>query len=157
MARLRSALVTVFSGLRITRAVAIVAFACFSLLLVSTLHLYWSFIKEGETFSRPDIIGAATSITVVLMIALAFGWLSFSTSGRRLLRESTERQGTVRGFFRIVRVLVASFGMAVGIWLVLIVFSLVVSGPDLVTKMFKPGVLEILTLLCFPIAYKWLD
>lgn len=157
MARALSALRTLLATLRITRAVAIFVFACFILLFVLTVHLYWSFVNAGNTLSQSDLVALGVITAVVLVTTSFFGWLGFSSGGRALLQESAQQVVQRPRVVRLVKVLVASAGIATGIWLILIVLSLFIGGADLVSMMFVPWVLGLLTVLCFPIAYKWLD
>ena len=148
---------TLLATLRITRAVSIFVFACFVLLFVLTVHLYWSFVNAGNTLSQSDVVTFGVITAIVFVTTSFFGWLGFSSGGRALLQESAEHPVKPLRIARLIRVLVASAGMATGTWLILIVLSLYISGPDLVSMMFLPWVLGLLTVLCFPIAYKWLD
>lgn len=147
---------TLLATLRITRKVAVFLFVSFVLLFVLTIHLYWSFLDAGGTLTQSDLIGLVTISTIALFVISFTGWLSFSERGRSLLSVSAEHVAPQPNFVRLIRVLIASAGIATGLWLILIVLSLIVGGPEWVSKMFLPWVLVSLIVLCFPGAYKWL-
>ncbi|MEE9266936.1 MAG: hypothetical protein V3V86_09435, partial [Gammaproteobacteria bacterium] len=126
---------------------SIFVFACFVLLFVLTVHLYWSFVNAGNTLSQSDVVTFGVITAIVFVTTSFFGWLGFSSGGRALLQESAEHPVKPLRIARLIRVLVASAGMATGTWLILIVLSLYISGPDLVSMMFLPWVLGLLTVL----------
>ena len=95
------------------------------------------------------------ALTLYGLIALLFAWLGFSRKGRSLLTSVSHQNESSRRD-RLPKVFLASIGLAGGIWLILIVLSLVVGGPDLVVQMFETWVIMVLIAIAFPIAYKWL-
>lgn len=145
-----------FSALHVTKKVAVLVMMAFILLLIVTMHLYWSFFDAGGNWTSSDSVGLI-AISMIAIFAIGFtGWLAFSKSGRSLLAESAEYETPQFGFARFIRMLGASAGIATGLWLILIVISLVIGGPEWVSKMFLPWILVLLTVLCLPISYKWL-
>lgn len=122
------------------------------LLLLVTLLMYRDMMKAGEILALTDF----AYLAVIGFFALLFAWLGFTASGKILIAKSSQDEVVAPQLARVIKVLFASMGMAVGIWLVLIVLSLIVGGPDWVSAMFLPWVLALLTAICFPFAYKWL-
>lgn len=152
MTRQPSFFVALLSALRITVVGARWLFASAVLLLVTTVTLYVGFTNAGQSLAPADV----THVAVVSMLVLLFGWLGFSAGGRALLQKSAQHRTVMPGSVRVLKLLFASAGLAVGIWIILIVLSLIIGGPDWVSMMFLPWVLALLTLLCLPFAYKWL-
>jgi hypothetical protein len=148
---------SLFGTLRITRMVAVVVFIGFVALLVVTAQLYWSFVEAGGTLTQRDLVTLTILGGIVLMVASLSGWLAFSARGRAMLKESVQVSMPQPRPLRLAKVLAASAGVAIAVWLVLIVLALVIGGPEWVSKMFLPWVPLLLTVLCSPIAYKWLD
>jgi len=97
--------------------------------------------KADDVLVLPDFIYLAT----IGLFALLSAWLGFTASGKALLAKSSQDDVAAPQLARVLKVLFASMGMAVGIWLVLIVLSLIIGGPDLVSAMFLPWVLVLLT------------
>jgi uncharacterized membrane protein len=148
---------SLLATLRITRTVAVIIFIGFVALFVVTAQLYWSFAEAGGTLTQRDLVALTILGGFVLIVASLSGWLAFSAHGRALLKESAQLSRAQPRPLRLAKVLAASAGMAIAVWLVLIVLALVIGGPEWVSKMFLPWVPLLLTVLCSPIAYKWLD
>lgn len=151
---MRSFIMPLLAFIRITVRGARWLFGCTVPLLLVTLQMYRDMTKAGEILALPDF----AYIAAIGLFALLFAWLGFTDSGKALLAKGKSNQDEVAPLqlARLLKVLFASMGMAVGIWLVLIVLSLIIGGPDLVSVMFLPWVLILLTAICFPFAYRWL-
>lgn len=149
---MRSFIMPLLAFIRITVRGARWLFGCTVLLLLVTLQMYRDMTKAGEILALPDF----AYLTAIGLFALLFAWLGFTASGKALIAKSSQDEVAPPQLARVLKVLFASMGMAVGIWLVLIVLSLIIGGPDLVSAMFLPWVLVLLTAICFPFTYKWL-
>lgn len=97
-----------------------------------------------------DYIGLA----FFALIAFVFGWLGFSSQGKDILTDNDTQLSAQ--WVRISKVVLAAIGITGGIWLCLIVLSLVLGGPDIMEEMFNGWVIIALFVISFPIAYKLL-
>jgi hypothetical protein len=146
---------SVLVALRITVLTARWLFFIFVGVVITAVYLYYGYAKV----SREDIFpsGAYLHLGIVSAIALLFAYLGFSENGKSLLaHEPTQHESSRLTLARVLKILAASYGIAIGVWIILVVLALIVGGPDVVTQMFETWVLIALTILSLPIAYKWL-
>lgn len=148
-----SILKSIVTTLRITTNVARVLFLATVGMAIVTGYLKLSFAEVShKTLSLHDYMAVA----LYAMVALLFAWLGFSKKGKDLLANDGQYPNDQSTRRRMAKVSVASIGVAGGIWLVLIVLSLIVGGPDMVVQMFDGRVILVLIVISIPIAYKWL-
>ncbi len=157
MARALFALGRLLAALRITRPVAILLLVSFIALFVITIGLYWSFLEAGDIPTWGDIVVFTVISLVVFAVVSLSGWLAFSARGRALLFESAEPPVKRPRLVRLFKIFLASAAMALGILMILEVLVLFLQGPEWITATNRSWGFYLLMVLCFPIAYKWLD
>ncbi len=143
----------IFTALRVTPNVVRILLIATAGMAIVTAYLRYSY---AEISHKPLALTDFIASIAYGMAALLFAWLGFSEKGKDVLADGDGTQVEASTRNRLPKVFVASIGIAGGIWLVLIVLSLILSGPDMVVRLFDGWVILVLIAVSFPIAYKWL-
>lgn len=112
------------------------------------------FYSNVEATGKVNLDAAYFVLLIPTALAAGFAWLGFSTKGRMLLADHEAVRIRSRGWARILKFLFASYGIAIGVWMILNVLA--TPYPNLVEQLYGPWPLIVFTALSFPIAYKWL-
>lgn len=154
MTSLNSIVRSIFVSLGVTVWIARFVFVAFLCVLIAYIYLIYT---SAEVTGSVGVDVTYLLLLIPVAVTAGFAWLGFSSKGQTLLANRKSTQDKSKGGARILKVLFASYGMAVGVWGLLIALALgVIHDASLVEKLFEPWPLIILTALALPIAYKWL-
>lgn len=149
---MKSLLKSVFTTLHVTSSVAKFLFLATMGIAVVTAKLKYDY---AEVSHRTVLLTDYLASALYGLVALLFGWLGFTKRGKTVLAGDDQCRAEESSLLkRLPKVLVASLGIAGGVWLVLIVLFLVFGGPEFVVRLFEPWVIPVLIAISFPIAYE---
>lgn len=123
----------------------------FGLMLWAVVSMLWDHYQGAGSVPR---VGWFLVGLVALVTALLAG-LYRSSGFEAGSPAQSAHQFRKSQWHRISGIVIASAGLGMALWLILLVLALIFSGADGVTRLFLPWVLPLLALLCSPLAVRW--